>query len=98
MAPALQAPPLPPALLDGGLIITRSWKMSQTQNSKDPGACSGTCPILPDSPDPCPHIRAVSPDQVLSCLSAPTWVLEKSALLPEGEPRKDPLFFPWVGV
>lgn len=74
----------------------RITKMSKPQNSRDPEGRSRDLPHPPRLPRAMPtHSRAESShSQVLSCLSAPTWVLEKSALLPEGEPRKDPYFSP----
>lgn len=73
----------------------RITKMSKPQNSRDPKGWSRDLPHPPRLPRAMPtHSKAESShSQVLSCLSGPTWVLKKSALLPEGEP-KGPPFFP----
>lgn len=97
---ALQAPPLPPALLKQGLIITVESR--RCLNPEIPGTPRGSLdmPHPPRLPRAMPtHSRAESShSQALSCLSGPTWVLEKSVLLPEGEPRKDLHFPPWGGL
>ena len=97
---ALQAPPLPPALLKQSLIVTVESR--RCLNPEIPGTPRGSLdmPHPPRLPRAMPtHSRAESShSQALSCLSGPTWILEKPVLLPEGEPRKDPHFPPWVGL
>lgn len=94
---ALQAPPLPPALLERGPIIT--VESQRCLNPRIPGTPRGgpeTCPILPDCPGPCPHIREQSPATVRS----------SAAFLPQlgswrnlpccqrGNPERTPIFPP----
>ena len=54
---ALQAPNPPTSFLKGGLLITVNHKGVQTLECQGPRGVIWTCPILPDSPGPCPHIR-----------------------------------------
>lgn len=54
---ALQAPNPPTSFLKGGLLITVNHKGVQTLECHGPRGVVWTCPILPDSPGLCPHIR-----------------------------------------
>lgn len=54
---SLKAPNPPTSFLKGGLLITVNHKGVQTLGCQGPRGVVWTCPILPDSPGLCPHIR-----------------------------------------